>query len=180
MKKVFLTTLCLILILVSSVNATFALLTDRDSSLNSFSVGKVSIEFKDEAAAGGSNKLLPGESYGKKPVLRVLEGSEDCWLFIELKNGIENLEAGEKSIALQMQQNDWTELEGEENIWSYGAIVPAGTELIVFDGFTVSPSATDAEIQACNNAQLVVTAYAVQAAGFDSAADAWAQAMQKP
>lgn len=173
MKKAFLTSLCLIVILVSSVNATFAFLTDRDSSLDSFSVGQVSIEFKDMDTSG-SNKLLPGGEYAMKPVVTVLAGSEDCWLFMELENGIESIEVPEKSIAAQMAQNGWKELDGEDGIWFFGAAVPAGTALTVFDGFSVSPYATDAEIKNCNNAQLVVSAYAVQSLGFDTPEEAWA------
>lgn len=175
MKKVFLTAVCLLLILVSSVNATFAFFADGDGSFSSISVGQVGIEFKDEAeGSNAGNKLLPGVSYAKKPVVRVLEGSEDCWLFIALENGIESIEeSGAGSIAARMEENGWLPLDGVEDVYAYEAIVSAGAVLTVFDGFTVSGSATAPEIQSCSGAQIVLTAYAVQAAGFDSAAAAW-------
>ena len=67
MKKAILTVLALALILVSSVSATFAYFIDSDYTVNSFTVGHVSIDFRDLASTG-SNKLLPGNSYAKNPM----------------------------------------------------------------------------------------------------------------
>ena len=174
MKKAILTVLALALILVSSVSATFAYFIDSDYTVNSFTVGHVSIDFRDLASTG-SNKLLPGNSYAKNPVVKVLEDSENCWLFVKVENGIESLESEEDSIASQMEQNGWLPLDSAENVYYYGSIVSAGTELVVFDGFTISPDASSADIAACSGAQIALTAYAMQADGFSTAADAWAK-----
>lgn len=178
MKKIFLAVLALSLILFGSVNISLAYLTDMDSAYNSFTVGQVGLSLSDEAAsdtrAAADNKLIPGCTYEKKPVITVDTASEDCWLFVKLENGVESIEPeGEASIAAQMEKNGWLPLDGVEDVYAYEATVSAGAVLTVFDGFTVSGSATAAEIQSCSGARIVLTAYAVQAAGFDSAAAAW-------
>ena len=45
----------------------------------------------------------------------------------------------------------------------------------MFEGFTVSGDLTNDGLAAFNNKTVTVTAYAIQADGFNEAADAWAE-----
>ena len=180
MKKIFLSSLALILILVFSVSATYAYLTDSAVAVNTFTVGQVGISLAEDTAARsiGSNILIPGLTYEKKPVITVDAESQPCWLFIHLENGVESIEVtGDGSIAAQLDKNGWLPLEDAEDIYYYSSVVSAGESVKTFESFTVSSDVKAAELAACNNASVGITTYAVQAAGFDSAADAWAQAM---
>lgn len=181
MKKIFLAVLALSLILFGSVNVSLAYLTDMDSAYNSFTVGQVGLSLSDEVAsaarAAADNKLIPGCTYEKKPVITVDTASEDCWLFVKLENGVESIEPeGEASIAAQMEKNNWKRLDGAENIWYHDGMVSGGTQIYLFESFSVDSAVTAEALFACDGAKIAVTAYGIQAAGFDSADDAWAQA----
>lgn len=189
MKKIFLSSLALILILIFSVSATYAYLTDSAVAVNTFTVGQVGISLTEDTAARsiGSNILIPGLTYEKKPLITVDDESQPCWLFIRLENGLESIEVtGDGSIAAQLEENGWLPLENVENsgayedVYYYSTPVSAGETVKTFESFTISSDVTAAELAACDGATVRVTAYTVQAVGFDSAADAWAQAMQKP
>ena len=180
MKKIFLSSLALILILIFSVSATYAYLTDSAVAVNTFTVGQVGISLTEDTAAKSSpgNILIPGLTYEKKPLITVDDESQPCWLFIELENGLEDIEAvGDTSIAAQLKKNGWLPLEDTENVYYYSSVVSAGESIKTFESFTVSSDVTAEELAACDGATVGVTAYSVQAAGFNSAADAWAQAM---
>ena len=180
MKKIFLSSLALILILIFSVSATYAYLTDSAVAVNTFTVGQVGISLTEDTAARsiGSNILIPGLTYEKKPLITVDDESQPCWLFIELENGLEDIEAvGDTSIAAQLKKNGWLPLEDTEDVYYYSSVVSAGDTVKTFESFTVSSDVTAEELATCDGATVGVTAYAMQAAGFDSAADAWAQAM---
>ena len=134
-------------------------------------------------------KLLPGHTYTKDPTIYVDAKSEDAWLFVKVENGISAIEAtGNTTIANQMAAN-WTLVPGTTNIYAYKEKVSANSNVKVFDSFTVSG---DAKNNAPENAadripgvqyiedyatvQIVVTAYAIQADGFTTAAAAWTAA----
>lgn len=183
-RKVLLLTLCAALLVGAAVMGTMAYLTSQDSVTNTFTVGNVRITLDEapvdvngEVVAGdrvkaNAYKLIPGHSYTKDPTVHVADGSEDCWLFVKVENGIAEIEAPE-TIADQMAANGWTLVAGTENIYSHKDIAAAGKDVPVFGTFTV---AGDADVSAYTKARIVVTAYAVQADGFDTAAAAWAAA----
>ena len=106
LKKAALTAVCAGALVVGSVAATMAYLTDDDSVVNTFTVGKVQIHL-DEADVDGSentceicaesgrdhanaytgeNKLVPGCTYDKDPTVTVLAGSEESYvrMFVEV------------------------------------------------------------------------------------------------
>lgn len=92
-KKVFVTVLCAVLLVVASVLGTMAYLTSKDTVKNTFTVGNVQIKL-DEAKANpdgslvanadrvkeNSYKLLPGHTYNKDPMVTVLKGSESSYV----------------------------------------------------------------------------------------------------
>lgn len=93
MKKTLLFCLCIIAVATASVFGTLAWLTDRDSAVNTFTVGQVEItvdEAKvntDGTPAAGADRvneneyhLIPGMSYTKDPRVTVAANSEEAYI----------------------------------------------------------------------------------------------------
>lgn len=94
-KRLLLLCLCMAAIATASVFGTMALLTDTDSAVNTFTVGKVDITVDEtkvnpdgtmaidaEAERVKSNEyhLLPGMTYLKDPTVTLLKGSENAYI----------------------------------------------------------------------------------------------------
>lgn len=183
--KALITALCAVLLVVGSVFGTMAFLTSQDSVTNTFTVGNVSIALdeadvkadgtlestKDDRVDANTYKLIPGHEYIKDPTVHVDDSSEDCWLFVKVENGIANIEDSTSTIAAQMAAKGWTAIAEGSDIYAYKSTVSAGADIIVFDNFKVAGNAVVADYA---NANIIVTAYAVQADGFNTAAAAWA------
>ena len=72
-----------------------------------------------------------------------------------------------------MAAKGWSLLDGTGNIYAYRTTVTAGADIKVFESFKI---ADNADVAAYEGAKINVTAYAVQADGFETAAAAWAAA----
>ena len=142
--------------------------------------------------------LLPGHTYVKDPTIHVDTKSEDCYLFVKVENGIAAIEttAPGESVAAQMAKNGWEAVDPAEGIYVYATgsdaktVVSAGDSIPVFKTFTVDgtkvvnvPTGEAApngklDIAQYSNQKITVTAYAIQADGFESktAAQIWADA----
>ena len=152
------------------------------------------------AARVNANKyhLLPGHTYKKDPTIHVAADSEDCYLFVKVENGIADIEAA-TTIADQMTAKGWEAVAGKSGVYVYTNktsepfAVTHGSNVPVFEEFTilgtvtndqlaggaVDPSNPDgATTPSYGNAQVIVTAYAVQADGFanKTAAEIWTAA----
>lgn len=133
--------------------------------------------------ASNAYHLLPGHEYTKDPIVHVAAGSEDCWLFVKVENQIADIEAG-TTIATQMATNGWTLVANTTDIYAYKTTVSANTDVPVFQKFTIKgdvvnetkpTGTTDKQyLQDYTGKKIIVTAYAIQADGFDTAAAAWA------
>ena len=124
-------------------------------------------------------KLIPGHSYTKDPQIHILKGSEPCYLFVKVENGIKDIEDG-TTIAAQMATNGWQQLTVDstdiENVFYQEDPVDARdaqTDVDVFGSFTLK---NDANVAGYENAEITIVAYAIQADGFNSAAEAWSTA----
>lgn len=179
--------LCAVLLVVTTVFVTMAFLTSKDTVTNTFTVGKVTITLdeadvnndgtyvsnKDARVDANEYKLIPGHTYIKDPTIHVADDSEECWLFVKVENGLANAEAeGATSIESQMAAKGWTKVEGTD-VYAYATKQAAGADVVVFDNFKIAGT-TDVSLY--EDAEIVVTAYAIQADGFDTAAAAWADA----
>ena len=190
-KKALLTVLCAAALVFGSVFGTYAYLTDTKEVTNTFTVGNVRITLnekdvdhdsntQDNVTVGGvvrdtANKyhLLPGKSYVKDPTIHVDAKSEGCWLFVKVENGIAGIEDSNNTIASQMTTHGWTLIDDQNKIYAYRSIANANDNIVVFDGFKVKGDADEAALTAVKGATIKVTAYAIQAEGFTTAADAW-------
>lgn len=185
MKKTLTIILAFALVIAMSVAGTVAYLTSQDSVTNTFTVGNVAITLDEaevdangdvtsaERVKANSYKLIPGHTYTKDPIIHVDANSEECWLFVKVENGISAIEDSAnsaKTIAAQLAANGWSAVNGAANVYAYKESVAGGTNVPVFGSFKIAGNAAVANYE---NAKVVVTAYAVQADGFNTAAAAW-------
>lgn len=184
MKKTLTIILAFALVIAMSVAGTVAYLTSQDSVTNTFTVGKVAITLDEakvdangaavtpaERVKANSYKLIPGHAYTKDPIIHVDANSEECWLFVKVENGISAIEDSKNTtIADQLTANGWSAVTDVAGVYAYKQSVAGGTNVPVFGSFKIAGTADVANYA---NATVVVTAYAVQADGFDTAAAAW-------
>ena len=202
-NKILLLALCMAALIAVSVIGTMAYLTAEDTVTNTFTVGKVDIKLDEakvndagvaatpaERVKANSYKLMPGHSYIKDPTVHVTDGSENCYIFVKVENGISAFEAaneegtgGYKTIATQITTNGWTKLADVDNVYyrSYTNGENAQKSFTVFSNFKIADNANNAEATktswnavTAENTKITVTAYAIQADGFANADAAWA------
>lgn len=201
LRKALVYVCCAMLLVSVSVAATIAYFTDTEAVTNTFTVGKVGISL-DEAevvatsgeAVSGADRvqendyhLVPGKTYVKDPTVHVDDDSENCWLFVKIVNEIAAIEIDEEdtthdTIAEQMKTKGWTPIEEDSNIYAYKEIVSAGADIVVFEEFTIDGASVTNDILADYADKTVkITAYAIQAAGFESktAKEIWTEAKFK-
>ena len=135
--------LCAVLLVAGSVVGTLAYLTSTMKVTNTFTVGDVTIDLDESlvdldgtpienASRVHQNEyhLVPGTTYTKDPRITIKTGSEACFLFVKVENGLSAvamtaLEAqslGKKTIATQMQENGWRLLTGTTDIYYFDAV----------------------------------------------------------
>lgn len=194
-SKALLLTLCAVLLVAASILGTMAYLTSTAEVKNTFTVGDVAITL-DEAKVGtdgkaltgnsaarvtaNNYKLMPGHTYDKDPTIYVATGSEDCYLFVKVVNEIAGIESAETygTIDDQMTNRNWKALgtsypgiyffsNSTETPITKPTLVSAGTNPKVFDNFEIQDNVDNAKLTAYNNKTITVTAYAVQADGFE-------------
>lgn len=143
-KRVKLTALLLALILLLGcfIGGTLAwLVTNTDPVVNTFTVGNIELELKEhelndgnldmeEEVTGLANyKIIPGTTQRKDPFVRIKDGSEKCWVFVQIDesnnlaqahvpaNG-ENAEVPEIKYVDWEIADDWTLVPGQTNVYS--------------------------------------------------------------
>lgn len=141
-----------------------------------------------------SYKLLPGHTYNKDPMVTVLSGSESAYIKMTVTfskaaaldaifapTGAANL----TSIFNGYDSTNWIYKGNTEDtsantrtyeFW-YKEPVAAPTADValdtLFDSITVPGSITNKQLDTIKDMTITVNAYAIQADGFDDAADAW-------
>ena len=197
-RKILVSLAALALVAAISIGGTIAYLTSAEKVTNTFTVGRVQITLDEKKVDvdgkeiansnrvhGNQYKLMPGHEYTKDPTVHFAAGSEASYIFVKVENGISGIEAatdttnqnGYKTIADQIVANNWEALTGETGV--YFKKVAANTtnaaiDYQVFANFKLADDAdttNETENYAAKN--ITVTAYAIQADGFDTAAAAW-------
>lgn len=193
--KVVVTMLCAAMLVCASVMGTLAYLTDTDNKVtNTFTVGSGVVITLDEAdvtplgeleykedgetpkdrVAANSYKLIPGHSYVKDPTIHVDDDSEDCYLFVEVLNGISDIEASTNTVASQLTAKGWLAVDGVSNVYVYVGTtadataplaVTAGADVVVFDSITIDGQQDATTLAGYTDDEIVVNAYAVQKDG---------------
>lgn len=147
-------------------------------------------------------KLLPGHTYNKDPMVTVLEGSESCYvkmtvtftkadaldeIFDKLNEGKpDNEKIQLTSIFNEYNSANWIYKGNTEDtdaktrtyeFWYNGTVAAPDADVkldALFDSITVPGSITNDQLKTLEGMKITVNAYAIQADGFSSAADAWA------
>lgn len=176
-KKMIALTAALVLVLSAAVVGTVAWLTDKtQAEVNTFTVGNIDIDLMETTT---DYKMIPGEEIAKNPKVSVKAGSEACWLFVKVEKS-KNLD----DFISYTIADGWTELPGVAGVY-YRTVVADATErefsVLANDKVTVKDTVTKADMDAIKadstkQPTLTFTAYAVQKAGFETAAAAWAEA----
>lgn len=180
-SKMLIVLLALVLMIGCAVGGTVAWLTAKtDSVVNTFTYGDINIKL--EETTGEDYKIIPGVEIKKDPKVTVEAGSEDCWLFVEVKESGEFVE-GKVTYAIA---DGWTKGDGTNipaNVYyrvysadDVAVAVDTTYDILKNNKVTVSEDLTKAEIKDIENPTLTFTAYAVQKDNMDTAAAAWAAA----
>lgn len=196
-KKIFVAIASLaasVAIVMVSVFATVAYLTSSAAVSNVFTIGNVSMtmdETKVDANGvavpnGGRTdtntyKLVPNTKYKKDPTIHILDGSENSYLFVLVRNDLEAIEIksddpNEMTIAEQLAANGWKVYttastgkvyvycgltDGVLNEKAVGVVGKADYKL--FDYFMIDPNAN---VNAYGAAKITLTGVAIQTSGF--------------
>ena len=177
-----------------SVSGTVAWLVSRsEPKVSTFTLGDINITLA-ENDFESQPKIIPGVDIKKDPMVTVMANSEACWLFVKVeernwpdfkeKNGTRKV-----SYSVAVDDNGWIALENNPGVYfrevsaedaqkGIDYTVLAGNESCPNGVIKVSQELTKAEINSIsppgNQPSLTFTAYAVQRAGIDTAASAWA------
>lgn len=202
-KRLTLMFTAMLLVCVIAVGATFAYLTSTGTVTNTFTVGKVTITLDEaqvnlygepinddgdivsvtEAPRVNDNTytLIPGHEYTKDPTIHITEGSESCYLFVKVENGLADIEDNANKIEAQMIEEGWTKLENVENVenvWYRNEKWESGSEtvdFVVFNKLYISGNIDAETLNSYENETITITACAIQADGFNSATAAAAK-----
>ena len=177
MKKTLITILVTVLVCTAVFGTTLAYLMDKTETItNTFTYGNVDIDLTE--ASPREYKMLPGHEYTKNPTVTVKANSEDCWVFIKIEKSA-NFDTF-MTCAIDSTWGDAIETNGTTSVYAQKVTgVTADRDLAVLAGNKVTiNNVTQAKLDEAKNSEptLKVTAYAVQADGFTTAAAAWAQA----
>lgn len=185
-KKLVIAVVALSLALIAFAGTTLAwLISTPDPVTNTFTAGDVQITL-DEAPTSSdgygvviagnrvtknSYKLVPGRTYAKDPTVHVQANSEPCYVYVKIENQLGDILDTDIENEI-INTYGWTKLS--DNLY-YRAVNASASvvDLIVFNGFKVADDATNAQIRANNDKQIIVTAFAVQQYGFADAQAAW-------
>ena len=176
-SKMLIAIACVLLIITVSVGATVALLTHITEPVeNTFTFGDVKLSLSE--TTGDGYQLIPGKRITKDPKVTVHADSEDCWLFIEIKESSDFDNYLTYSVA-----DGWTHLGGHDGIY-YRTVTrtPLDLEYEILKDNTVTVRDTLTAEKMSGISQpptLSVQAYAVQTHSIDTALDAWLQILEE-
>ena len=164
-KKGLALVLALILLVVGAVSGTLAWLTAKsDVVTNTFTNSDIKVELTE---TNETYKMIPGYDIHKDPKAKVLDGSEECYLFVKLDKSASFDTYLEYVIA-----DGWTKLDGVDTVYYRvvdGTTNQIGTAYSVLkdDQVTVKGSVTKEQMNALDaegaaKPTLTVTAYASQ------------------
>lgn len=171
--------LALVLVFAVAVGGVVAWLTATTGPVkNTFTVGDINIKLKETTTA---YKMVPGNDIKKDPKVTVVGDSEDCYLFVKVKES-----ANFGDFMTYAMAEGWTALSDVPGVY-YRVVKAADTvkefSVLAGDKVTVGTDVTKGALNALTAdtyPTLTFTAYAVQlhngAANDWTAADAWTAA----
>jgi len=181
MKKILVLSLAALLLVAVSVGGTVAYLTAVTGEVeNEFTTSNINITLTESENL--DLKMVPGSTITKDPVVTVLKGSEECWVFVEVTRS-----ANFDDFMTYAMKEGWTLVatDGLTSVYGYNTPVDAATEnkpiaVLAGDVVSVKSSVTKVMMDAIDGGTaykptLTFKAYAVQAANISAttASDAW-------
>lgn len=171
--------LALVLAIGCAVGGTLAwLISQTEPVVNTFTYGDINIGLTE--TTGSNYKITPGVDIKKDPKVTVTAGSEDCWLFVKVKeeNWPTFVDADETKKVSYHIADGWAALDSQPGV--YYRQVDADDKAQEFpvlkdNTVTVRDTLTKDEVDQLKGKKttLTFTAYAVQKDGIDTAAAAW-------
>ncbi len=163
MKKRTMALLAAVLLVVGvAIGGTLAWLTAKsDTVTNTFTTSDIKITL--EETKGGTDrtfKMIPGYTIEKDPKVKVLEGSEACFLFVKLEKSANF----DKYMTYEMA-NGWEALADVPNVY-YREVttIPVEYDVLKNNQVTVNGTVTTTDMKAAETDKptLTVSAYASQ------------------
>lgn len=176
--KLLVALLAVVLAIGCAVGGTVAwLVTSTATVTNTFSYGNINIKL--DESTGSDYKIIPGVNIKKDPYVEVTKGSEPCWLFVK----VEQTGTFADAVSYSINTDTWTALPGHDGVYyrEVGTDADNAQTFYILTGntITVKDTLTKAQIDALTGDNktplLKFTAYAVQKAGINTVADAWAK-----
>ena len=196
-KKITAIALVVCLVAVAVVGGSLAYFTDEEKATNTFTVGNVDITLTEPKWDVEKATLIPGREIAKDPTITVEETSQRAYTFmkVQLSDDFAKLIA-DYATAQEISLTNETEMKaliGEwfsstvqpkimkysltENYVILGVLSPKdpGQSVTYFDAITVPAEVVGSMIKADGTYEIYITAYAIQAEGFEGQnADAFA------
>lgn len=179
-KKIVSVCLVVCLLATAIIGTTLAYFTDStQKETNTFTMGKVDIELDEPqwdagmAADEEYNKLVPSTTITKDPTVTVVEGSEDCYVFVKVEKGnnVDNY------LTYSIDTTKWTALgDGYEGIYylNYTTNPDENVDYTILTDNQVTVKSDVTGVAQGDELTLSFTAYAVQTSGdFADAQAAW-------
>lgn len=165
------------------ITGTLAWFTANEEVTNTFTVGNITMQLDeakidesgkptgDRYIAGEENlgqkgyKIIPGAVIDKDPTVTILAGSEPCYVYVKVENGLNGAVPGAVSLDIP---DTWVLVDGTTDIYRYEGIVKAKDEAVklpaVFTKVSVNGDVvTSDNINALKDETIKVRAFVHQA-----------------
>lgn len=137
-KKIVTAGLALVMVAGISMAGTLAYMTASSAKTNVFTVGNIGVTLTEpDWDAAENHKIYPGATLDKDPTVTVSEDSEDCYVYVGVKNNLPASIAG--AMTIQGESSEWTKLEGVDGyiIYKYNDTVDGASGAVILpDVFT--------------------------------------------
>lgn len=178
-KKVIALVLVCVLVFGIAVGGTLAWLAAKTETVtNTFTAGDVEITLTE--TTGSTYDMLPGDTIAKDPVVTVLKGSEDCYVFVQVAEANNTFDTNKKIVQYTIDSSVWTQLNGVTNVYYKEVTDVSDTtdltlNVITGEKVTINSDATAGVLETAetNKPAISFTAYAVQKKNVDTVTDAW-------
>ena len=171
-KRIIIAVVAALCIISAGVGTAIAYFSSHSGPVvNTFTVGDVQLELTE--TTGGAYQLVPGATVKKDPLVTVLKGSEECYVYVKLESG------GDLNSYVDYQLEDgWQSLGGVDGVYyrqvEYAAV---NMKYSVFkdNQITVRDDLTKEKMILIDgrSCAMVVTAYAIQTTAVESPAEGW-------
>ena len=162
----------IVLLLLFCIGGAVAYFTDTETATNTFTIGDVDIELKEDAwNAANAQDLMPGMTVAKDPTVNNV-GPNPAYVFVKVDAPCTTGDGAKELFEYSVDTTKWTEVEtaactdgAAKHVYFYTQPVqPNGTTGALFSQVVVT-SLTGNEAGLDGDKNMVVTAYAIQSQG---------------